>query len=328
MWCNSPEAWIVRGVALALTFMAVSCALEPRRGYECLAPANAGGGWDLTCRTTTQSLNELGIVTEPFRVRNMPGAGGGVAFAHVVAERDADENVIVAASPATTLRLAERQFGDFGAEDVRWLAAVAADYGVIAVRHDAPWVDLRELLEEWKRTPSAIVAAGGSAVGGQDHMRLLLLTEQGGIDLRRVRYVPFDGGGEALTSLLGGFVDVIPADASEMLSQFRAGGIRILAVLARDRLGAPFEDVPTAREQGFDVEWLTWRGFYAPKGIGHEAYSRWVHLFEALTRSPEWEAAARRRGLFPMALSGAAFERLVMDQIRDFRRLTARLGLI
>lgn len=165
-------------------------------------------------------------------------------------------------------------------------------------------------------------------MGGQDHMRLLLLAEQGGIDLRSVRYVPFDGGGEALTSLLGGFVHVIPADASEMLPQYRAGGVRILAVLARERLGAPFEDVPTAREQGFDVEWLTWRGFYVPKGIGDEAFSRWVRLFEALTRSAEWEVAARRRGLFPMALTGAPFERLVLDQIRDFRRLTARLGLI
>jgi putative tricarboxylic transport membrane protein len=72
-------------------------------------------------------------------VRNIPGAGGGVAFAHTVADRRRDPNVIIAASPATTLRLAEKQFGRFQAEDVRWLAAVAGDYGAIAVRDDAPW---------------------------------------------------------------------------------------------------------------------------------------------------------------------------------------------
>jgi len=110
--------------------VAGSC-VEP--GPECLAPANPGGGWDLTCRAVAQVLDGTSM-----RVRNVPGAGGGIAFAHVVAEREGDPNLIVAASPATTLRLAQGQFGVFEAKDVRWLAAVAADYGVIAVRRDAP----------------------------------------------------------------------------------------------------------------------------------------------------------------------------------------------
>lgn len=314
-------------VVLVLALGTVACSLEPRRSVECLAPANPGGGWDLTCRTASQVMNEQGIVSEPIRVRNMPGAGGGVAFAHAVADRTRDPNVVIAASPATTLRLAERQFGRFEADDVRWLAAVAGDYGAIAVRDDAPWRDLGELLAQWRRAPAEIVAAGGSAVGGQDHMRLLLVAEKAGIPPKAVRYVPFDGGGEALTALMGGFVDVVPADASEILSLLRAGRVRVLAVLSPSRLDAPFDAVPTAAEQGFDVEWLTWRGFYAPPGITDEDYARWVGAFERLAASDEWTLLCRKHALVPFARTGRAFEDLVMEQVSDFRRLTASLGL-
>lgn len=315
----------------SFSLLALSCAIvgcvEPRRSFECLAPANPGGGWDLTCRTASQMMTEEGIVSEPIRVRNMPGAGGGVAFAHAVADRTRDPSVVIAASPATTLRLAERQFGRFEADDVRWLAAVAGDYGAIAVRDDARWRDLGSLLDEWKEDAARIVAAGGSAVGGQDHMRLLLVAEKAGIPPKAVRYVPFDGGGEALTALMGGFVDVVPADASEILSLFRAGRVRVLAVLAPSRLEAPFDVVPTASEQGYDVEWLTWRGFYAPPGISEEDYLRWVGTFERLTESDAWAVVCRKHALVPFARTGAAFEELVMAQVADFRRLTASLGL-
>ena len=133
------------------------------------------------------------------------------------------------------------------------LAAIAADYGVIAVGRDAPWQSFDELIQAWRRAPSAIVAAGGSAVGGQDHMKLLVLAREAGIDPRAIRYVPFDGGGEAVTALLGGFVAVVPLDVSEVLRLFEAGEVRVLATLSPQRLDAPFDAVPTARELGYDV---------------------------------------------------------------------------
>ena len=76
-------------------------------------------------------------------------------------------------------------------------------------------------------------------MGGQDHMKILLLAREAGMNLRRIRYVPFDGGGEAMTSLLGGFVQVCSADASEVLGQWEAGTVRLLAVLAKERMAAP-----------------------------------------------------------------------------------------
>lgn len=304
------------------------CLHPPSRGYECLAPANPGGGWDLTCRATAQVLNELDLIPEPMRVENLPGAGGGIAFAHTVAELRGDEQVIVAASPSTTLRLAERQFGTLRAADVRWLGAVAADFGVIAVGPEAPWRNLGELVEAWRTHPGDVVVAGGSAVGGQDHMRVLLLADAAGIDPHSIRYVPFDGGGEALTALLGGFVAVVPLDASEVLAHFEAGKLRLLAVLAPQRLKAPFAEIPTAREQGYDIDSVVWRGFYAPSGIGDDAYRRWVDVLEKVASSSAWAALRTRYGLSPFYAGGGEFEAMVTAEIERFQKLTSRLGLI
>jgi putative tricarboxylic transport membrane protein len=264
----------------------------------------------------------------PMRVTNLPGAGGGIAFAHVISQRSHDSGLIVAASPATTLRLAQRQFGDFTEDDVRWLAAIGADYGVIVVRADAPWEDLPSLMDEWREEPESIVVSGGSAVGGQDHMKILLLAREAKMDLRRIRYVPFDGGGEAMTSLLGGFVQVCSADASEALGQWDAGAVRLLAVLARERLADPLDDVPTSFETGYPVEWVIWRGFYAPAGLTEDARNAWLDTMKRVVGSSEWSELRRQLGLTPFFLAGDEFEVFVQDQVSTFRELTRSLGLI
>src|SRR5690606_16441731 len=243
-------------IILMLLLMVAACAPPDaaRRGSQCIAPAAAGGGWDLTCRVTGRILTDLALVPGAVPTINMPGAGGGVAFAHAVGQRDDDPNVLIAASPATTLRLAQGQFGHLQAEDVRWIGALGTEYGIVAVDVDAPWRSLRELLGAWAADPDALVASGGSAVAGQDHMKLLLLGREAGIDPRRVRYVPFDGGGEALTALLGGFVQVFSGELSEIEGYLETGSIRVLAVLSPQRLDGLLADVPTALEQGYPVE--------------------------------------------------------------------------
>ncbi len=299
-----------------------------RRGVECLAPAAAGGGWDLTCRVTGRILADLGLVPGAVATVNMPGAGGGVAFAHAVAQRSNDPNVLIAASPATTLRLAQGQFGHLGADDVRWIGAIGAEYGIVAVAADAPWNSLNELLEEWARRPEDIVVSGGSAVVGQDHMKILLLGREAGIDPLRVRYVPFDGGGEALTALLGGFVQVFSGEASEVESHLETGSIRVLAVLSPEPLDGLLAGVPTAVEQGYDVEWVTWRGFYVPGGLSEEEYQGWVERLEAVARSEAWATARAQARLRPYFLVGAPFEAFVMRQVDAFSGLALELGLI
>jgi putative tricarboxylic transport membrane protein len=141
----------------------------------------------------------------------------------------------VAASPSTLLGLAQNQYGRFTPDDVRWVAAIGAETSVIAVGANAPWRTLQEFAEAWRRDPGSIAIGGGSAVAGQDHMKALVFARAVGVPPQRVRYVPFDGGGEAVTALLGGFIHMFPGEASEILGQLEARNLRILAVLNPER---------------------------------------------------------------------------------------------
>lgn len=319
----------MRVLLIALTASTLTACREvSRSGWECLAPANPGGGWDLTCRSVAQGLTDLGLRTSRMRVVNMPGAGGGVAFAHTVAQRSGDSRLLVAASPATTLRLAQGQYGNLTTQDVRWVGALGAEYGLIAVRSDSPWHSLDDLLVAWRSDPTGPIVAGGSAVAGQDHMKVLLVAHQAGIDPRRVRYVPFDGGGEAITALLGGFVQVFSGEGSEVEAQLEAGTVRGLAVLAHDRLGGILSQVPTATEQGVDVEWVTWRGFYIPSGVSDSVYASWVDVLTRLGSSQAWNETRTRYRLEPFFLVGAEFERFVQTQVATFRDMSREIGLL
>ena len=113
---------------------------------ECIAPANPGGGWDFTCRTITKIMYDIGAYDSPIQVTNMAGGGGGLAYGHVVNERNTDDNLIVAASSATATRLAQNAYSGMTYDQVRFLGAIGADPGVIVVAADSPYKNLNDLL--------------------------------------------------------------------------------------------------------------------------------------------------------------------------------------
>ena len=113
---------------------------------------------------------------------------------------------------------------------------------------------------EWRADPSSVVTAGGSAVAGQDHVKVLLLAEAGGVDPLLVRYVPFDGGGEALAALLGGFVDLFSGGLFEVPPHLEASPARVLAVMSPTALSPPLDRLPTTFQSGYPVAWPTWWG--------------------------------------------------------------------
>lgn len=297
---------------------------------ECIAPANAGGGWDFTCRQVGKALYDLKIVPNPVRVTNLAGGGGGVAFAEVVAKRNDDNSLIVAASSATTTRLAQGAFPAANKDQVRWVGSVGADYGVIAVAKDSPINTLPELFEEVKENPSAVSFAGGSAVGGWDHLKVLIAAKAAGIDdARSIKYVAFEGGGEAVTQLLGGHVQVFSGDISEAKGFVDSGDIKVLAVLADERLpGDEFSVFPTAKEQGIDAVGANWRGFYAPGGMSDDAYAFWVDAIKTTYESDEWKEVMANNGLMPLAKFGDEFNTFVGDEIASTETLSREIGIL
>ncbi|PVB59600.1 tripartite tricarboxylate transporter substrate-binding protein [Labrenzia sp. 011] len=314
---------------LGASALGVSAADFKPENPECIAPANPGGGWDFTCRQVGKSLQDQKLLDTTMQVVNLAGGGGGVAFAEVVNKRDEDNDLIVAASSATATRLAQGAYPGNTMDQVRWVASVGADYGVIAVAADSPINTLPELLDQIKKDPSSVSVAGGSAVGGWDHLKVLIAANAYGIDdVRSVKYIAFDGGGEAVTQLLAGSVQAFTGDISEAKGFVDSGDIKVIAVLAPERLPGEFEVFPTAKEQGVDAIGANWRGFYAPGHMSDDAYNAWVGMIADLYASDEWKGVMAANGMAPLDLQGEEFEKFVANSVAQIQKISKEIGII
>lgn len=299
---------------------------EPERP-ECIAPAKPGGGFDLTCKLAQQGLQDLDLLPSPMRVTYMPGGIGAVAYNSVVAQRPDDENLIVAFSGGSLLNLAQGKFGRYDENDVRWLAAIGTDYGMLAVRADSPYEKLTDLIDALKKDPSSVIFGAGGTVGSQDWMKSALIARAAGVEYKAMRYVAFEGGGEAQTALLGGHVQAYSGDISEVQGMLEGGQLRVLAVMADERLPAPFNEVLTAKEQGYDVSWPIIRGFYVGPEVDDENYDWWVGRFQELLASESFAELRAVRALFPFDLTGAELDTFVKERVAFYRTLAADFGL-
>ena len=295
---------------------------------ECIAPANPGGGWDFTCRQIGKIMYDIGAVDKPVQVTNMAGAGGGLAFNHVVAERNDDTDLIIAASSATSTRLAQNAYAGMTADQVRFVGAIGADPGVIVVGKDSPFQSLNDLVDAIKAEPGSVAFAGGSAVGGFDHLKPLMILQRAGFtDITKIKYIGVDGGADAITQTVGGFTQAMTGDMSEVVGFLKAGEIRVLAVLTEERVPG-FEDIPTAKEQGFDVIAVNWRGLYIPKGVSDEVFNSWAEKLQMVADSAEWKEAMAANGLAPFTKVGGDFQSYVDGLVSEVADLSRELGVI
>lgn len=314
----------IRTFGLSAVFVLTAGAAS---AVECIAPANPGGGWDFTCRQIGKILYDIGEVDSPVQVTNMAGGGGGLAFSHVVNERSDDPDLIVAASSATTTRLAQNAFGGMTADQVRFVGAIGADPGVIVVAADSPMNDLNDLVEAVKAGED-VSFAGGSAAGGFDHLKVLQVLKAGGIDdIRAVKYIGVDGGADAITQTVGGFTTAMTGDMSEIVGFLEAGEVKALGVLTEERVPG-FEDIPTAKEQGLDVVAVNWRGLYVPKDISDERFQEWADKLAAVAASDEWQAAMEANGLAPFTKVGGDFQSWVDSVVAQTVELSKEIGVI
>lgn len=315
---------------LATTLLAMSVstafAAAPER-TECIAPAKPGGGFDLTCKLLQVSMQETGQITTPMRVTYMPGGVGAVAYNAIIAQRPAEAGTVVAYSGGSLLNLSQGKFGRYTVDDVKWLAAIGTDYGMVAVRNDAPWQNLGELMEAMKKDPTKVVVGAGASIGSQDWMKTALLAREGGIDPRKMRYVAFEGGGEPVTALLGNHIQVVSGDMSEMVPHLQSGKLRVLAVMADQRLPGELANVPTAKEQGFNVSWPIIRGYYLGPKVSDADYQWWEAAFKKLVTTKEFQQQRDMRGLFEFNMFGSELDSYVKKQVADYREQAKSFGL-
>jgi len=318
-----------RRLALAAGCLMLSSHLmaEPKRP-ECIAPAAPGGGFDLTCKLAQSALMNSKLLTKPMRVTYMPGGVGAVAYNAVVAQRPGDAGTITAWSSGSLLNLAQGKFGRFDENAVRWLAGIGTSYGAIAVRNDSPYKNLDDLVKALKADPGKVVIGSSGTVGSQDWMQTAMLAKAAGINPRDLRYVALEGGGEIATALLGGHIQVGSTDISDSMPHIKAGNMRILAVLSDERLpGSDKADIPTAKEQGYDISWPVVRGFYLGPKVSDEDYAWWKASFDQLLASEDFAKLRDQRELYPFAMTGEELDSYVKKRVADYKQMAQEFGL-
>jgi putative tricarboxylic transport membrane protein len=316
-------------LSLALAFAATTgFAAGPFEKTECIAPAKPGGGFDLTCKLAQSALMDSKVIADPMRVTYMPGGIGAVAYNSVIAQRPGENNTIVAYSSGSLLNLAQGKFGRYGENDVRWLAVVGADFGAVIVSDSSPFKSLKDVLAAVKADPTKVVFGAGGTVGSQDWMKAALTAKAAGVDPKAMRFVAFEGGGEAMTALQGGHVHVYSGDASEAVQQQKAGTkIRVLAVMADKRLPGDLASIPTAKEQGVDIVWPIVRGFYMGPKVSDTDFHAWTAAFKKMMDTPAYDKIRAERGLFPFDLVGAEADAHAKKQVAEYRKLVQEFGL-
>ncbi len=307
---------------------AVNAADFKAENPQCIAPSNPGGGWDFICRTTAKFLFDMEIIEDSMQVTNMSGGGGGVAFAHVTKERNEDNNLIVAASMSTSARIAQGIYEGATQDDVHFLATFGAEYGAIAVKSDSKYTSLTQMMDDIKADPRSVGIAGGSSVGSFDHIKPMLVAQKAGLeDVTKMKYVSFDGGGEAMTGLLSGATEALSGDFSEMLGFLESGDIRIIAILAPERL-KNYPDIATAKEQGYDVVGANWRGLYMPAGASDEAKEFWSNAIQQMAADEAFQKTLEDAAIAPFNNFGDDMYNFVAGSIEDVTKLSKEIGII
>jgi putative tricarboxylic transport membrane protein len=304
-----------------------ACALARASGPECVIPSKPGGAMDLTCKLAQNALQGRPGAAK-LKLSYLPGGIGAVAWHTLVSQRRAEPDTLVAFSGGSLLNLAQGKFGKANAGDVRWVAAMGADYGMIAVRSDSQFRTLADLTDALKRTPEKVLIGMSGTIGSQDWLKMALVAQRAGIDPKKLRFVALEGGGEAFTAMQASFVQVVSGDASEATLYAGPGNVRVLAVLAEHRLPGVLAAVPTAREQGIDVVWPIIRGVWMGPGVPDADYRRWVAAFDRMEAAPEYPQLRAAAGLYPFSMTGDALTQYIKKAVLDYNRQARQFNLV
>ncbi len=295
---------------------------------ECIAPAKPGGGHDLTCQLLARSLELTHLSDAPMVIRYMPGGIGALAYNYIAGAKRKSFNTVVAFSTGSALNIAQRKFGKYDEGSVRWLGALVTDYGIIGVSSKSRWRSLKDLLDTLRKRPDLVIFGAGGSIGSQDWMKSALLLKSAGIDPKKIRYVAYEGGGEAINALLSGHIHVFPGDLAESSKYIQAGKLIVLAVFSEKRIKPGYSTIPIATEQGFPVVWPIWRGYYLPPEIPEEDYRWWENTLRRLSTTTLFEEERQRLGFFPFTTIGKDFENFVKTNVQEMRQLAQEFGLV
>ena len=278
--------------ALACAFAVTASAQDsyPSKPITMVVPFPPGGVADIVGRPLAAQMEKT--LKQPIVVVNRTGAGGAVGMASVAKAAPDGYTILMGLSSISIFPVSDRVNGKTPAYEMKDFAPIAlitADPTVLVVSADSPWKNLKEFVASAKAYPDKINYSS-SGVYGTLHVSMEIFANAAGI---KMFHVPYQGGGPALTALLGGQVHALASGPAPAVGQIKAGKMRALASWSTERL-ALMPDVPTFKELGYDAEFYIWSGVFAPAAIPTPVLDRLRAAVREAATSPEFKGAMEK----------------------------------
>ncbi|MGH7888160.1 MAG: Bug family tripartite tricarboxylate transporter substrate binding protein [Candidatus Binatia bacterium] len=313
-----------RTLLISLTtvgFMMLSASLgwsqefKPSKQIETVVHTGPGGGSDLFARAIAEMLQKEKLIPQRLQVANKPGGGPAVAMSYLSEKKGETHTIgfytgVWVTNPLTTVE------ANITVKDLTPITRLVLEPAVIAVKADAPYKTMKDFIEAAKKSPKQLSQSGGSITSRDNLMRLLLQKHTGA----QWNFISFPSGGERLSNLLGGHVQMMVIEPQEAGEQIRAGNLRVIASLTEKRLTS-LPNVPTIKEQGIDVPLIPQaRGVLAPPAVPKEVVAYWEGVFEAFVKTPTWKQYLEQNQFEDAYLKGPALGKFIdalQDQMRE-----------
>lgn len=320
---KSYKSLVRRALTTATLSLALAAAAHAEiDGVEIIAPAGPGGGYDQLARATQQHLEESGLAAD-VQVMNVPGAGGTIGLAQFVTQQGRGAQVLVAGLGMVGAITVNKS--PVTLEQVTPLALLTGEYQPLVVAAASPIKTLDDLAAMYKADPGS-VTWGGFALGSPDHLVSAMTVKAMGGDVRQMNYIVAGAGGEMLAQVLGGHITVATGGLNEFANLIATGELRALAVSSPERL--PGVDIPTFKEQGYDVELVNWRGLMAKEDVGEEDLQALDQAISQMASSEAWSTLLKERGWVDMHMSHDEFSAFLGTEQPRIEAILSDLGLV
>lgn len=293
----------------------------PSRNLEIMAPAAAGGGWDLTARAMQAALRDDRLYDKAIEVTNVVGAGGATGLAQLLSKGQGDAHQWMVTG-LVMIGAAERAKNGSDLTQATPIATLTAEAEAIVVRSDSKYQNIKQLVDDFKANPASVKWGGGSA-GGSDHLVVGVLAKAAGADVKKIQYVGYSGGGETKAGVLSGDVTAGVAGVSEFKANIEAGQMRLLAVTSpKGAAGAP-----SLKEAGYDAELMNWRGVVAGPGLNEADRAAVIALVDKLHGSAKWQETLAKQGWADFYKKDVEARNFIANETMRISTLVKELGL-
>jgi putative tricarboxylic transport membrane protein len=295
VWNLMLGAWIL--VVAGAATISHAQQWRPERTVEIVVPAGTGGSIDGTARLIHRVLQFNRIIDTPVIVVNKPGGGGNIATSYLDQHAGDGHYLLTSTMSIMTNHILGRSSRSYN--DYTPLATLFSEYMTLVVKPDSPLKTAADIQEQLMKDPQSLSIAIGVSLGATNHLTVALLAKAMGVDARRLKMVVTHTNSQAVTSVMGGHIDIGSLSAGAALNAAQQGQLRIIGITSEKRGDGPLANVPTWKEQGIDVVFANVRLLLGPRGMSAAQVAYWDAALAKIVSTSDWKKEVDRNEAIP-----------------------------